>query len=102
MRNGLAPPPLRGAPVIGWISVAASADGWRFYAASPLNGVYISTNGGATWLLSSAPPSNSGQSWALPAPATYWAAGACSSDGSKIVLAPSGSTLWQSSDFGTS
>lgn len=63
----------QGAPLEGWISVSVSADGSRMIAASPGDGLYISTNSGVTWQATSAPTTNN------------WYGTACSADGTKMA-----------------
>jgi len=64
-------------PVLNWQSVASSADGIKLAAVANhlgLGGIYVSTNSGATWMLSNA-SIQTGQ------------AIACSADGSRLVVA---------------
>lgn len=57
-----------------WASVACSADGTRVVAAVNGGGIYTSTDAGATWIQSDAPPAS-------------WTSVASSADGSKLVAA---------------
>src|SRR2546430_2306756 len=73
-----------GAPAVGWERMACSADGAKLVAVAwsdppgPENGIYCSTNYGATWQMSIAIPD-------------YWKAVASSADGTKLVaMATSG------------
>jgi hypothetical protein len=72
-----------GAPVIGWTSLASSADGNILVAtpghtAFPTGGgpIHVSTNSGTTWTPTSTPSLD-------------WSSVACSADGTKIVAAVS-------------
>lgn len=81
------------APVAGWITIAASADGTRLVAGSmsPVSGacIWTSTNSGATWTPSAAPLTlNQCTSLAL------------SADGSRLVAAEASSYIYTSQDFG--
>ena len=78
-----------GASNAWWTSVASSADGSKlvasagFYSSGYPNGIYISTNSGATWQLSTN--------------ANGWLEVGCSADGSRLVAAnsfPSGNTTF--------
>ena len=65
---------LTSAPSNNWISVCASADGARIWAAARSGGIYRSTNSGRNWLPTSAPTGN-------------WAAVVSSAEGSQVVAA---------------
>jgi hypothetical protein len=96
---------LTSAPTNMWSSVASSADGAKLFAGgnflertifstNPVpGGIFVSTNQGATWNLSSAPTNQ-------------WSSLACSADGSKIVAANSpldptvGGPIYRSTDSG--
>src|SRR5208282_1980808 len=61
------------APGANWASVASSADGTKLVAADRSGeGIFNSTNSGATWTKTSAPYD-------------YWASVACSTNGTKLV-----------------
>jgi hypothetical protein len=75
------------APSQPWVSIAASADGSKLVAAmrgaSMPSSVYVSLNGGTTWLQSSAPSSGS----------VSWGAVVSSGDGKKLA-AVAGSKIY--------
>jgi hypothetical protein len=111
-------------PAVYWRSVASSADGSLLVAAGQ-PGLYISTNFGLTWTLTSAPPNapwgsvacsadgarlvaaailvylstNSGATWTVASgPVAAWVAS--SADGAKLVAGGCGGTFYTSSDGG--
>ena len=113
----------------GWTALASSADGTKLaatigYTSFPTGPgpIYISPDGGGTWLASSSPTShwtavacsadgvrlvattsfagiytstNSGATWVSNnAPVTSWSAVACSADGTKLVAVADGGGIW--------
>src|SRR5882757_6873445 len=60
-----------------WAAVACSADGTKLAAVVFSDGIYTSTNSGASWQESGAP-------------ALYWDCIACSADGSRLIAAGDG------------
>ena len=88
------------APLADWKGVACSADGSKLVAVcSPfifhLDGIYVSTNRGATWVMTSAPTD----------PITNrWEAVASSADGVKLVAVSEGGTaaVYTSTNSGSS
>ena len=66
---------------LGWIFMAASADGTKLAAAGSLSGnIFTSTNSGTSWIQTSVPGTN------------YWEGIASSADGTKLVAVAQGST----------
>jgi RNA polymerase sigma factor (sigma-70 family) len=65
--------PATGTPTnVHWTCAASSADGDKLVAAAGLGGIYISTNAGRTWNLSSAPNKQ-------------WHSLACSAEGNRLI-----------------
>ena len=82
------------APIGEYCALTGSADGTEYVAAGPLAGIYISTNSGFDWQMTSAP-------------ADGWTSIATSADGTKLVATASINTLlgfpgdiWTSADAG--
>ncbi|KAL4443382.1 hypothetical protein ABPG75_011119 [Micractinium tetrahymenae] len=69
-------------------AMAASADGQRLVAAAQDDYVYVSTNGGLSWVQ---------RGCVQP-----WAAVACSADGMRLGAAAYGGMIWTSTDGGAS
>jgi len=78
-----------------WQSVASSADGTKMFAGEANGAIYMSTNSGTTWQLTSAPGE-----YASPGNGMYWISIASSADGSKLVAAANGDRIYTSSDSG--
>lgn len=70
-----------------WIAVASSADGSLLAAAAVLDGIYVSTDSGASWSRTSAPTN-------------AWSGLACSSDGTKLVATEFDGGVFTSADSG--
>jgi photosystem II stability/assembly factor-like uncharacterized protein len=71
-----------------WTSVASSADGSELVAAATTNGVYVSTNSGVIWTLTSAPTN------------LYWNSVSCSADGSLMAAVATNYPVCVSTDAG--
>jgi photosystem II stability/assembly factor-like uncharacterized protein len=115
-----------------WVAVACSADGTKIIAAAyGLPGsLYISTNSGATWALTTGPAfveagrtlacsadgqvlavankvngiyvsTDGGATWTVRATAQIWQGIACSTNGTKMVAVTSGDQIYTSTDTGT-
>jgi hypothetical protein len=78
------------APEISWSSIACSADGTRLIASTYYNGIWISTNSGVSWTMTSASQTND------------WWAVASSADGTKLAAVDSyNGAIGISEDSGT-
>jgi photosystem II stability/assembly factor-like uncharacterized protein len=113
-----------------WVSVASSSDGSSLVAVDSQGLIYLSTNGGAAWLPTTAPAqnccsvassadgnrlvvvanrgpvytsTNAGGTWTLSttAPSAGWVSVSSSADGSKLAAAQFGGQIYTSADAGT-
>lgn len=75
------------APVIGYISIASSADGRRLEIAGNNSFIYSSTNSGITWMTNNAPQGT-------------WNSIASSADGQKLAAANGNGSIYVSTNFG--
>jgi hypothetical protein len=73
---------------IAWGGVASSADGTRLVAAARPGPVFLSTNSGVAWFVTT------------NAPSTNWYAVASSADGTRLIAAAYGGSLYLSTDAG--
>ena len=80
------------APLSFWSAIASSADGSKLVACSSVDGLYASSDSGATWRRSSAAPNAAWNSLAGSADGLRWIAGA---DSSPIYLSRDGGGTWQ-------
>jgi len=71
---------------MGWIGVACSSDGTKLVAVAYDNGIYTSTNSGATWVSNSVPNEQ-------------WFSVASSADGTKLVAVGNGGIFTSQSTF---
>lgn len=78
----------RCAPVANWAGVASSDDGTKLVAVAGGGGIYISSDSGIHWSLTSAPVNN-------------WSCVASSTDGANLVAAAAVGGIYTSSDSGT-
>jgi hypothetical protein len=77
------------APVQNWQAIASSADGTKWVAGTYNGGIYVFTNSGANWFLTTAPSSY----W-------DWVAVAASADASKLIAAINGGPIYTSPNAG--
>ncbi len=75
-----------------WESIASSADGTKLAAVDDGGGIYTSTNGGATWIQTSAP--------SAVGTGSAWLSIASSSDGVKLAAVLDGGGIWTSTNAG--
>lgn len=76
------------APLENWVTPAYSTNGDRIVAAAWNGGIYVSTNYGFDWTLTTAPSTNS------------WSSVACSADGNQILAAVLDGPIYVSRDAG--
>jgi BNR-Asp box repeat len=78
-----------------WVSVAASGDGSKLAAVDFYDTlIYTSTNSGVSWTSNAIPNSNNASSFGLAR------AVCCSADGTSLVVATLGGTIFTSTNFG--
>jgi hypothetical protein len=78
----------RGPANLMWYAVASSDDGTKLVAGAMSDGLYSSTDSGATWVAGT---------YSEGTGALTWRAAAASSDGTKFVAAPTGGRVFTSS-----
>ena len=80
---------MTGAPATNWTALTLPANGAKVVAAAQGGGIYVSTDGGATWTQQDAPITN-------------WSSVASSADGNKMVAAVQGGGIyvWQVPSLG--